>query len=100
MSMAEVIDSIEHGVFRKVEIKSVGNTTEKVETSEFPKIATHRKSLEKRMRQQPFDDFLTHDIKNNAEKIAGILYSGKDVEIRKNKDGISIAEISKKVVKR
>ena len=52
------------------------------------------------MRQQPFDDFLTHDIKNNAEKIAGILYSGKDVEIRKNKDGISIAEISKKVVKR
>ena len=56
-------------------------------------------TFEKR-KSQPFDDFLTHDIKNNAEKIARILYSGKDVEIRKNKDGISIAEISKKVVKR
>lgn len=100
MSMTELMESICDDIFREAEIKSVGNTTEKVETSEFPKIATHRKSLEKRMRQQPFDDFLTHDIKNNAEKIAGILYSGKDVEIRKNKDGISIAEISKKVVKR
>ena len=36
MSMAEVIESIEHGAFREVEIKSVGKPTEKVETSEFP----------------------------------------------------------------
>lgn len=36
MSMADVIKSIERGTFREVEIKSVGNTTEKVETSEFP----------------------------------------------------------------
>ena len=48
----------------------------------------------------PEEDFLTENIKDNAEKIAEILYSGKDVEIRKNKTGISIAEISKKVVKR
>lgn len=34
--MSYVIHSIEHGAFRKVETKYVGNTTEKVETSEFP----------------------------------------------------------------
>lgn len=36
MSMSDVIQSIEHGAFRKVETKSVGNTIEKVETTEFP----------------------------------------------------------------
>ena len=36
MSMADVIESIEHGAFREVDIKSVGNTAEKVETSKFP----------------------------------------------------------------
>ena len=46
----------------------------------------------------PEDDLLTESIKDNAEKIADILYRGKDVEIRKSRTGISIAEVSKKVV--
>lgn len=36
----------------------------------------------------------------NAETIAKAVHSGKDVEIRKSKTGISVAEISKKVVAR
>ena len=48
----------------------------------------------------PEEDFLTESIKDNAEKIADILYRGKDVEIRKYRTGISIAEVSKKVVAR
>jgi hypothetical protein len=43
---------------------------------------------------------LSEQIKQNADKIAEILVRGKDVEIRKSKDGISIAAISKKVVQR
>ena len=46
----------------------------------------------------PEEDLLTESIKDNAEKIADILYRGKDVEIRKSRTGISIAEVSKKVV--
>ena len=46
----------------------------------------------------PEEDLLTESIKDNAEKIADILYCGKDVEIRKSRTGISIAEGSKKVV--
>lgn len=41
---------------------------------------------------------LIEQIKQNAEKIAEILEKGKDVEIRKSKNGVSIAEVSKKVV--
>ena len=48
----------------------------------------------------PEEDFLTESIKDNAEKIADILYRGKDVEIRKYRTGISIAEVSNKVVAR
>ena len=48
----------------------------------------------------PEEDLLTESIKDNAEKIADILYRGKDVEIRKYRTGISIAEVSKKVVAR
>lgn len=33
-----------------------------------------------------------------AEVIAGILVKGKDCEIRRSRDGISIAEVGKKVV--
>lgn len=43
---------------------------------------------------------LSEQIKQNAEKIAEILSKGKDVEIRKSKDGVSVAEVSKKVVVR
>lgn len=43
---------------------------------------------------------LTEQIKQNADKIADILSKGKDVEIRKSREGISVAEISKKVVVR
>ena len=46
----------------------------------------------------PEEDLLTESIKDNAETIADILYRGKDVEIRKSRTGISIAEVSKKVV--
>ena len=46
----------------------------------------------------PEEDLLTESIKDNPEKIADILYRGKDVEIRKSRTGISIAEVSKKVV--
>ena len=48
----------------------------------------------------PEEDLFTESIKDNAEKIADILYRGKDVEIRKSRTGISIAEVSKKVVTR
>lgn len=34
----------------------------------------------------------------NAEKIAKILASGKDVEIRKSPSGVTVAEVTKKVV--
>lgn len=37
---------------------------------------------------------------DNAEVIAKILHKGKDVEIRKNSHGASIAEVDKKVVVR
>lgn len=37
-------------------------------------------------------------ITDNADKIAAALAKGKDVEIRKIRDGISVAEVSKKVV--
>lgn len=43
---------------------------------------------------------LTEQIKQNAEKIAEILSKGYDCEIRKSKNGISVAEISKRVVVR
>ena len=43
---------------------------------------------------------LTEQINQNADKIADILSKGKDVEIRKSREGISVAEISKKVVVR
>ena len=43
---------------------------------------------------------LTEQIKQNAEKIAEILAKGHDCEIRESKNGISVAEISKKVVVR
>lgn len=43
---------------------------------------------------------LAEQIKQNADKIADILSKGKDVEIRKSREGISVAEISKKVVVR
>lgn len=36
----------------------------------------------------------------NAEKIAEAIHRGKDVEIRKSSTGISVAEVSKKVVAR
>lgn len=36
MSMSDVIRSIEHGAYKEVQTKSIGNTSEKVETSEFP----------------------------------------------------------------
>lgn len=39
-------------------------------------------------------------IEECAEQIAKSLYKGKDIEIRKSANGISVAEISKKVVKR
>lgn len=55
-----------------------------------------RESFERCM-NQPEEDFLTEDIKKKAEKIADILYRGKDVEIRRSKTGITIAEVSKKV---
>ena len=35
-----------------------------------------------------------------AETIAKAIYKGKDVELRKSASGISVAEISKKVVSR
>ena len=38
-------------------------------------------------------------IAERAAEIADIILHGKDCEIRKSKDGISIAEISKKVIK-
>lgn len=37
-------------------------------------------------------------IVENAEKIAEILHKGKDVEIRKSAKGISVAEVTKKVI--
>lgn len=37
-------------------------------------------------------------IAEKAEEIAEVLLKGKDCEIRKSKDGISIAEISKKII--
>lgn len=37
-------------------------------------------------------------IVENAEKIAHALVQGKDIEIRKSVNGVSVAEISKKVV--
>lgn len=37
---------------------------------------------------------------NNADAIAKALTRGRDVEIRKSASGISVAEISKKVVAR
>lgn len=43
---------------------------------------------------------LTEQIKQNADKIADILSKGKDVELRKSANGVSIAEVSKKVVAR
>ncbi len=39
-------------------------------------------------------------IAERAAEIADIILRGKDCEIRKSKDGISVAEISKKVVSR
>lgn len=36
----------------------------------------------------------------NADIIAKTIHRGKDVEIRKSSNGVSIAEISKKVLKR
>jgi hypothetical protein len=39
-------------------------------------------------------------IEECAEQIAKSLCKGKDIEIRKSANGISIAEISKKVVRR
>ena len=39
-------------------------------------------------------------VEESAELVAKILSKGKDVEIRKSHTGISIAEISKKVVRR
>ena len=35
-----------------------------------------------------------------ADKIADAIYKGKDVELRKSASGISVAEVSKKVVVR
>lgn len=35
---------------------------------------------------------------DNAALIANILIRGKDCEVRKSKDGISVAEITKKIV--
>lgn len=35
---------------------------------------------------------------DNAETIAKAIHRGKDVEIRKSSTGISVAEVSKKVV--
>lgn len=43
---------------------------------------------------------LTEKIKEQAENIAGAILKGRDVEIRKSASGISVAEISKKVVVR
>lgn len=44
---------------------------------------------------------LAEKIREQAETIAGILVKGnRDVEIRKSASGISVAEISKKVVAR
>lgn len=37
---------------------------------------------------------------DNAETMAHSLFRGKDLEIRKSATGISIAEVSKKVIKR
>lgn len=37
-------------------------------------------------------------ITENAEKIANALMKGKDVEIRKSVNGVSVAEISKRVI--
>jgi hypothetical protein len=37
-------------------------------------------------------------ITDNAALIASLLKNGKDCEIRKSKDGISVAEVTKKVV--
>lgn len=39
-------------------------------------------------------------IEECAEQIANSLCKGKDIEIRKSANGISVAEISKKVVRR
>lgn len=39
-------------------------------------------------------------IEENAAVMARILASGKDIELRKSKDGISFAEVTKRVVKK
>lgn len=41
---------------------------------------------------------LSEQIIKNADKISKILSRGKDVEIRKSATGISVSEVSKKVV--
>lgn len=43
---------------------------------------------------------LEEEIKSKAEIIAKSLEKGKDVEIRRSKDGITIAELGKKVISR
>ena len=43
---------------------------------------------------------ITEKIIEQAGTIAKAIYKGKDVEIRKSANGVSVAEISKKVVAR
>lgn len=43
--MAKVIEGMERGVFKQIEVKSVGVTTEKIETSEFPEKPIFRIAL-------------------------------------------------------
>lgn len=43
---------------------------------------------------------LKNIIIENADNIAKAIQKGKDVEIRKSKNGVSVAEVSKKVVVR
>ena len=43
---------------------------------------------------------LTDAIRNNAAEIAKSLAKGRDVEIRKTKNGISVAEVKKTVIVR
>lgn len=43
---------------------------------------------------------IIRDINRKSGMIADILGRGRDVEIRKSKDGISVAEVTRKVVKK
>ena len=45
-------------------------------------------------------DELKQEIVNKAQIICDLLKKGSDVEIRRSKDGVTVAEVKKKVVAR